>query len=166
MVSFLYPSAIEDASHISYGAQCAKVSRHSLCTSCTCQGLHPQPDWQAVADDSDDADEVLAAAAESGDLLTDEGFLNTCACGHGAEDHGCDCDPEEFARKAALAVQIDSILYANGRLLDFNYHSPEVFLLKQQMKPSDPLAGLGELQNVIPIFVWRLLSWTNVDASS
>lgn len=112
MLTFLYPSAVEDANHISYGAQCAKVARHSDCASCSCQGLHPQPDWQAVADDSDDANDVLAAAAENNDTLTDEGFLTVCACGHGVEDHGCDTVPEEFGRRAALAVQIDALLEA------------------------------------------------------
>lgn len=112
MLTFLYPSAVEDANHISHAAQCAKVARHSECTSCSCQGLHPEPDWQAVADDSDDANDVLAAVAENNDTLTDEGFLTMCACGHGVEDHGCDTGLEEFARRATLAVQIDNLLEA------------------------------------------------------
>jgi hypothetical protein len=110
MLTFLYPSAVEDANHISTGAQCAKVARHSDCSSCACQGLHPQPDWQAVADDSDDANDVLATA-ETDERLNDECFLTICACDHGLEEHGCDTpDSEEFGRRAALAVQIDAIL--------------------------------------------------------
>jgi hypothetical protein len=110
MLIFLYPSAVEDANHISYGAQCAKVARHSECSSCSCQGLHPQAGWQAVADDSDDVNDVLAAA-EMDERLNDEGFLTFCACGHGFEEHGCDTpDSDEFGRRAALAVRIDALL--------------------------------------------------------
>lgn len=123
MLTFLYPSAVlvEDADHISYGAQCAKIARHSECASCSCSGLHPQPDWVAVADDSDEVNDVLAAAG-SEEGLTDEGFLAYCACGHPVEDHGCDhaMDSEEFNRRVRLAVQIDALLEVRGHL--YNYH--------------------------------------------
>jgi hypothetical protein len=50
-------------------AYSAKVARHS---SCSRQGLHPQSDWEAVTDVSDDVNEVLATA-EIDERLTDEG---------------------------------------------------------------------------------------------
>lgn len=116
MLTFLYPAAVEDADHISHGAQCAKVARHSECSECPCQGLHPQEDWVAVSDDSDEANDVLAVAG-MGDGLTDEGYLTHCACGHTFEEHGCDAsvDPIDFNRRAQLAVQIDLLLEVGVR---------------------------------------------------
>lgn len=110
--------------------------------------MHPHSDWQVVADDSDDANDVLAAASENNEQLTDEGFLTFCACGHGMEDHGCDTDQIDFARRAALAVHIDALLEVStgtsnsftlfaelvqqkGRLLDFSYTDDEVMALKE-----------------------------------
>lgn len=114
-LTFLYPSAVEDATLISFGAQCAKVARHSHCSSCDCIGLHPTPEWKAVPDDTDtdEVNEVFEAIGID-NTLTDEGFLAYCACEHPLEDHGCGrhdtTDPAEFANRASVAGRIDAHL--------------------------------------------------------
>lgn len=111
-LTFLYPSAVEEANSISYNARCAKIARHSPCSAsgCDCPGLHPPPGWQAMADDSEDVGIVLDVV-ESSEELTEEGHLKICSCGHALEDHGCDdSDRDEFNRRARAAVRIDELL--------------------------------------------------------
>jgi hypothetical protein len=155
MLTFLYPGAVEDASLISYGAQCAKVARHSRCSSCRCRGLHPRPEWAAVADNSDEDEvtEVLDAVGTD-DALTDDGFLAYCACGHPFEEHGCE-DTSDLVNRAAVAARIDAYLVVSkfcglpghlnnlwfeyqlhlrkslNKLLDFDYVDEEVLSLRE-----------------------------------
>jgi hypothetical protein len=109
--TFLYPSAVAEANSISYAAQSAKIARHSPCSSCACQGLHPPPGWRAISDDSEDVGDVLDMV-DGSEFLTDEGHLKFCDCGHPYGDHGCDptLDREEHSRRARVAVRIDEIL--------------------------------------------------------
>ena len=64
-----------------------------------------------MPDDSEDVGDVLDLA-DGSDVLTDEGHLKFCNCGHSYEDHGCDAalDREEHSRRARVAVRIDEFL--------------------------------------------------------
>src|ERR1700744_801282 len=104
-LTFLYPSsAAEDVDSITYAAQCAKIARHSQCSSCDqCKGMHPPEGWVAITDDSEDAAAVLSRAQgeDGGDWMSEEGYLKMCACGHELMDHGVasEMDGEDFQRR-------------------------------------------------------------------
>ena len=96
-----------------------RIARHTPCSACnTCQGLRPPPGVELVLGDDTCHRSSLGDLNQYGSDEDDEPTcLETCVCGHDVVDHGADeaaLGPEEFSRRARLAVHLDKLLQVRG----------------------------------------------------
>ncbi|KAG8987280.1 histone acetyltransferase [Tulasnella sp. JGI-2019a] len=133
-LSFLYPTITEDINLLSNPARAIKVARHTHCSACNCQGLHPPAHIPVILDDSEDLPEALEQADQA-EAPTDEGFWMICECGHGWDEHGAGMDVSmtEMVRRTQIAMRIDEILEEAGKLTDFDYVDEDVESLKKRI---------------------------------
>ncbi|KAG8890427.1 histone acetyltransferase [Tulasnella sp. 332] len=153
-LSFLYPAPTADISTLSNPARSIKVARHTHCSACTCQGLHPPDHIPVILDDSEDYQEALEQADQA-EVPTDEGFWMLCECGHGWDEHGAGMDVPsiEMTRRTRVAMRIDELLNDDGKLLEFDYEDEHVESLKndqdaESSEEDQPLASTSRSKQV------------------
>lgn len=131
-LSFLYPAPTDDISTLSNPARSIKVARHTHCSACNCQGLHPPDHIPVVLDDAEDYQEAVEQADQA-EAPTDEGFWMLCECGHGWDEHGAGMDVPrlEMVRRTKVAMRIDELLDDAGKLSEFDYEDEDVESLKK-----------------------------------
>ena len=133
-MKLLYPAS-HHIPRLSDSQLALKIARHSPCSECdTCEGLRPPPGVEVIPDVAK-AESPLGNLEQYGsdddDMVTD--YLETCACGHGVQDHGADVSEigtEEFRRRGRVAVRIDENLQVRFNilvLLHYSHPYPEIF---------------------------------------
>ena len=108
-----YPAA-HDLSKLSDALLVLKIARHSPCQTCeTCPGLSPASHVEVVLDDEEN-DSLLGGLEQYGSDDDDSPiYLELCACGHSAREHGAEqalLGREEFMRKAKVGIRCDELL--------------------------------------------------------
>ncbi|KAL0956425.1 hypothetical protein HGRIS_002573 [Hohenbuehelia grisea] len=147
----LYPAALP-FDELDDNQLIVKVARHSPCLSCSsCPGLHPSPGVEVVVKDDlmDTSLGILDGYGSDDD--DDLSYINLCACGHAAKDHGADLshiNRNEFARRGRVAARLDELLQDAGMLLDFAYVDDDITSLRLQMRL--PVAGTSPTFNSVP----------------
>jgi histone acetyltransferase len=109
MYQQFYPPASKPIQSLTFIEKLLKIGRNIPCTAdgpnserCSCLGWKPKPHNTGRAD--------------------------LCACGHRVVVHGesNNLSPEESNRRLEIAMKIDRVLEAKGKLLDFEYQDEEI----------------------------------------
>ncbi|OCH92323.1 Bromodomain-domain-containing protein [Obba rivulosa] len=151
----LYPAS-HDIPRLSESQLALKIARHSRCAACdTCDGLRPPAGVEVSLDKDAELDNVLGGLNRYGseDDEPPSNYLEACACGHSAANHGADpslLGRDEFARRGRVGVRIDELLQDKEELLNFDYSDEDIDSLRQQMQlpassPSSISDGLASL---------------------
>ncbi|KAG2234767.1 hypothetical protein INT48_000116 [Thamnidium elegans] len=94
-----------------------KVARHMPCDQCqSCQGWRPG--------------------------LSVEFSLDTCVCGHDADQHVA--HKQDFVRRLKVALRIDELLEEKGKLDDYDYTDEDIISLKKQIVYTQSTGFLSE----------------------
>ena len=116
-MKLLYPAS-DEIPRLSSSQLALKIARHSPCSACdSCTGLRPPPDVEVVLDETkteSSLGNLEQYGSDDDDMVTD--YMDTCACGHGVQEHGADVSETgtgEFKRRGRVAVRLDELLHVN-----------------------------------------------------
>ncbi|CAK5281778.1 unnamed protein product [Mycena citricolor] len=147
IMKYSYPAS-HDKDELNDQLLALKISRHSPCTLCnSCPGLHPDPTYHIVLDDSSVEPSLVDLDQYGSDDEDGDGhppYLTSCACGHDMYDHGANqpqLGRDEFLRRGRVAIRLDELLQDVHKLLDFEYVDSDILSLRNQMKL--PISGMS-----------------------
>jgi hypothetical protein len=134
MYQQVYPPASKPVQSLSLFEKLLKIGRNIPCSAedsnsgnCSCLGWKPK--------------------------VKNTGRADMCACGHRVVYHGesGELAPNELDRRVEIAMKIDKVLEAKGKLLDFEYQDEEIKSLRRYIKH---IAFIGSLFIVVNIFFY------------